>query len=83
MLCAIYRSPKQQQMYLYIEKRDDFSRVPSELLHNFGQPQFAMLLALNKYKKLAIADIEQVRHLLQQQGYYLQLPPPEHPIDRI
>ncbi|OWF92042.1 hypothetical protein B4916_05060 [Yersinia intermedia] len=24
MLCAIYRSPKRDQTYLYIEKKDDF-----------------------------------------------------------
>lgn len=31
MICAIYRSTKRDQTYLYIEKKDDFSRIPEEL----------------------------------------------------
>ena len=39
MICAIYRSTKRDQTYLYIEKKDDFSRIPDELLQSFGEPQ--------------------------------------------
>jgi uncharacterized protein YcgL (UPF0745 family) len=28
MFCVIYRSTKRDQAYLYVEKKDDFSRVP-------------------------------------------------------
>lgn len=76
MLCAIYRSSKKDQTYLYIENKDDFSRVPEELMAAFGSPIFVMLLALGKRKQLAAADIEQVKHLLAEQGFYLQVPPP-------
>lgn len=76
MLCAIYRSSKKDQTYLYIENKDDFSRVPEELMTAFGSPIFVMLLALGKRKQLASADIEQVKHLLTEQGFYLQVPPP-------
>lgn len=76
MLCAIYRSSKKDQTYLYIENKDDFSRVPEELMTAFGPPIFVMLLALGKRKQLASADIEQVKHLLTEQGFYLQVPPP-------
>lgn len=76
MLCAIYRSPKRDQTYLYIEKKDDFSRVLAELLASFGKPQFAMQLALNSRKSLATADIEKVKSALVDQGFYLQVPPP-------
>ncbi|EPM5129348.1 YcgL domain-containing protein, partial [Salmonella enterica subsp. enterica serovar Cerro] len=27
MFCVIYRSSKRDQTYLYVEKKDDFSRV--------------------------------------------------------
>lgn len=76
MLCMIYRSSKRDQTYLYIEKRDDFSAVPDELLKSFGQPQFSMVINLATRTKLAGADIEKVREALSSQGYYLQLPPP-------
>jgi len=76
MFCVIYRSPQRDQTYLYVEKKDDFSRVPEELLRGFGKPQLAMVLPLDRTKKLANADIEKVKLALQEQGYYLQLPPP-------
>ncbi len=61
MICAIYRSPKREQTYLYIEKKDDFSRVPEDLLAQFGTPQFAMLIALDKRDRLANADLARVK----------------------
>lgn len=47
MFCVIYRSSKRDQTYLYVEKKDDFSRVPEELMKGFGQPQLAMILPLD------------------------------------
>ncbi|MDN5681353.1 MAG: YcgL domain-containing protein [Ewingella sp.] len=76
MLCAIYRSTKRDQTYLYVEKKDDFSRVPEELLQGFGPPQFSMSINLGQREKLATADIEKVKQSLLEQGYYLQVPPP-------
>lgn len=76
MFCAIYRSSQRDQTYLYVEKKDDFSRVPEELMKSFGRPQFAMMLPLDGRKTLANADLDQVKMALVEQGYYLQLPPP-------
>ena len=77
MICAVYKSLKKEATYLYVERRDDFSRVPSPLLDIFGRPQFVMLLPLKVDKQLAFVDAEQLRQALQTQGYLLQLPPPE------
>ena len=76
MLCVIYRSPNRDQTYLFIEKKDDFSRVPEELLKSFGKPAFSMLINLANRDKLANADIEKVKQELIDAGYYLQFPPP-------
>ncbi|MFC0321976.1 YcgL domain-containing protein [Gallibacterium melopsittaci] len=76
MLCAIYKSRKKEGMYLYIEKRDNFSAVPEALLNLFGQPQFVMLFNLLGQKKLAQVDNETVLEQIKQQGFYLQMPPP-------
>jgi len=76
MFCVIYRSPKRDQTYLYVEKKDDFSRVPAELLQGFGKPQLAMVLPLDGSKRLANADQGKVKTALSEQGYYLQVPPP-------
>ncbi|WP_338490076.1 YcgL domain-containing protein [Erwinia aphidicola] len=76
MFCVIYRSPQRDQTYLYVEKKDDFSRVPEALLKGFGKPQLAMLLPLDGSKKLVGADIEKVKVALRDEGFYLQMPPP-------
>lgn len=76
MFCAIYRSTLRDDTYLYVEKKDDFSRVPEALMTSFGRPQLAMLLPLDGRKKLANADLEKVKTMLSEQGYYLQMPPP-------
>ncbi|NIY46829.1 YcgL domain-containing protein [Cedecea colo] len=76
MFCVIYRSNKRDQTYLYVEKKDDFSRVPEELMKGFGEPRLAMILPLDGSKKLANADFDKVKQALKDQGYYLQLPPP-------
>ncbi|OBW91382.1 hypothetical protein QV01_07705 [Gallibacterium genomosp. 3] len=76
MLCAIYKSHKKEGMYLYIEKRDNFSNVPEALLNLFGKPQFVMLFNLLGPKKLAQLDNQTVLAQIKQQGFYLQMPPP-------
>ncbi|PKH26890.1 hypothetical protein CIG19_03610 [Enterobacterales bacterium CwR94] len=76
MFCVIYRSSKRDQTYLYVEKKDDFSRVPPELLQGFGKPHYAMMIPLDGSKKLASAELDKLKEALVEQGYYLQLPPP-------
>ena len=68
MLCAIYRSSLRDQTYLYIEKKDDFSRVPEELLKGFGKPVLAMVLSLAGREKLGSADIHKVKQELQEKA---------------
>lgn len=76
MRCAIYRSSKKEGTYLYVESRDDFSRVPEELMRAFGTPTLAMMLDLAQRDALVLADIARVKQALSEQGFYLQVPPP-------
>ena len=76
MLCAIYKSSKKQDTYLYIPGRDDFSKVPEALLKTFGTPVFMMIMPLKKDRKLGQVDIHKLRTELKTKGFYLQLPPP-------
>lgn len=76
MLCAVYRSPKKAFMYLFVKQRDDFSDIPEGLLKKFGTPQLVTIVNLATKDKLAYADLETVKERLNEQGYYLQLPPP-------
>lgn len=77
MLCAIYKSNKKEGMYLYIEKRDHFDPLPEELKSIFGKPSFVMLFNLAGNKTLAHTDNQTVLNHIQEQGFYLQMPPKE------
>lgn len=77
MLCAIYKSPKKDQTYLFIKNRDDFSPVPEALMKTFGTPVLVTIINLATKDKLGMADINKVRGNLDEQGFYLQLPPPQ------
>ncbi|MCF7499753.1 MULTISPECIES: YcgL domain-containing protein [Pseudoalteromonas] len=77
MLTAVYKSKKKADTYLFVEKRDDFTRVPEPLMDTFGQPQYVMIINLASREKLGLADLETVKQALIDQGFYLQLPPPE------
>jgi uncharacterized protein YcgL (UPF0745 family) len=75
MLCAVYKSSKKQETYLYVPGRDDFSKVPETLLKMFGAPKFMMIMPLKKDRELARVDIHKLRLELKTKGFYLQLPP--------
>lgn len=75
VICQIYRSPKEEGMYLYVNKEEGLTRVPNDLLKLFGQPQPAMVLLLTPQKKLARVSVEKVIESLASQGFYLQMPP--------
>ena len=77
MLCAIYKSAKKDQTYLFVKTRDDFSSVPEALMQTFGTPTLVTLTNLATKTKLAFADLAKVKTNLNEQGYYLQLPPPK------
>ena len=75
MLCAIYKSLKKSETYLYVEKRDDFSKIPEPLLETFGNPYFVMLFDLVGEKQLLRFSNEKVLTEITEKGFYLQLPP--------
>jgi uncharacterized protein YcgL (UPF0745 family) len=74
-ICSVYRSPKEEGMYLYVDKKIDLESVPEALLKRFGKPELAMTLVLTSDKKLARADAGRVIEMIEEQGFYLQIPP--------
>jgi uncharacterized protein YcgL (UPF0745 family) len=73
--CWIYRSPRKDEMYLYLPAEDDFSTIPAPLLKGFGTPEKVMQLNLSASQKLAREDVAVVMENLQNQGFHLQMPP--------
>ena len=75
MLCQVFRSPKRDEMYLYVEKSTGLEQVPAPLLHQFGEPESVMMVMLDGQRKLARVDATEVVAAIEEQGYYLQMPP--------
>jgi uncharacterized protein YcgL (UPF0745 family) len=75
VLSQVFRSSRQQEMYLYVEKSRGLDAVPDELLARFGTPIPVMVLLLTPQRRLARADTGTVLASIAQQGFYLQLPP--------
>ncbi len=76
-ICSIYKSPRKNEMYLYVLKGEELSRVPEQLLVAFGPPALAFSMVLTPERSLAREDIHKVLANLDSQGYHLQMPPPE------
>ncbi|SDO28180.1 hypothetical protein SAMN04487957_10540 [Halomonas shengliensis] len=75
LLCQVFRSPRKDEMYLYVDKREGLARVPEPLLVRFGEPQPAMTLLLSPEKRLARAGAAEVMAAIRDKGFYLQMPP--------
>ena len=75
LLCTIFKSVKEEGMYLYVKHSEQLQRVPEALLKKFGTPELVTTLALTPEKKLALADTSRVIEVLDSQGFYLQMPP--------
>ncbi len=75
IVCDVYKSSKKENLYIYVVSDDGLSRVPEELLAQFGNPEKALTFTLTKDRSLAKEDPETVITNLNEQGYHLQLPP--------
>lgn len=75
MLCEIFKSPRKDEMYLYVEKSRGVTEVPEALLERFGKPVSVMTILLSEERTLARADAAQVMAAIEEKGFYLQMPP--------
>jgi uncharacterized protein YcgL (UPF0745 family) len=71
----IYRSSIKEGMYLYLEQGASLEQVPEILRKQFARGELTMSLQLTPEKKLARADASKVMATIQEQGFYLQMPP--------
>lgn len=77
-IVSVFKSPVKDEMYLYVDKRDQLERVPEPLLEMFGRPLHVMDMPLKAERKLArVEDTQKLLDELESKGYYLQMPPPK------
>ncbi|GEN22656.1 YcgL domain-containing protein [Halomonas cupida] len=75
LLCEVFKSPRKEEMYLYVDKRKGLTEVPEALLERFGKPISAMTLILTADKVLARTTGAEVMKVIEEKGFYLQMPP--------
>lgn len=75
-ICKVYRCSKKDEMYLYVDSREELSRVPEALVSQLGNITLVMTMLISTEKKLARADSAKVLAEIEDKGFYLQLPPP-------
>ncbi|OZG73522.1 hypothetical protein BTA51_10930 [Hahella sp. CCB-MM4] len=75
-LVSVYKSPRKDEMYIYVDKKQGVQDLPEALLAHFGKPVHVFDLLLTAEKSLARADAEEVLAKIEEQGFYLQMPPP-------
>ena len=74
MNCFIYRCSRKEDLYIYLAEKDDFSRVPGEIMRGLGLTEFSMELDITRESKLAREDAPTVVRNLEEKGFHLQLP---------
>ncbi len=75
MLAHVYRSARQEEMYLYLRDKDRFDNISAELMQRFGAAVWVMTVDLSTRTRLAREDIAKVRAALASRGFYIQMPP--------
>ncbi|PJE78448.1 Protein YcgL [invertebrate metagenome] len=76
-IVSVYKTLVREGVYLYVDKKDQLSKVPEELLKRFHHTEHVMDILLTSRKKLARADSSSVMDAIDQKGFYLQMPPAE------
>jgi uncharacterized protein len=74
MDCYIYRCSRKPDLYIYLAEKDDFSKVPTNILKSLGSVEFTMELALSPGRKLAREQAIRIMENLTEHGFHLQLP---------
>lgn len=74
---SVFKSPRKDEMYLYVDKREQLARVPEPLLDMFGAPQHVMDLPIRPGRTLARIEVDKLLESVEQKGYFLQMPPPK------
>ena len=73
--CKIYRCTKRDEMYLYVHEDKTTDELPEDLLKLVKNLIHVMDLELSPERKLARVDVMLVMKQLEEQGYFLQMPP--------
>jgi len=75
MKCSIYRGKRKEDHYVYLPEADNFDAIPDPIKRLMGEFVFAMEVELTADSKLANSNPQEVLNKIEEQGFYLQVPP--------
>jgi uncharacterized protein len=70
----VYKSARRADTYVYFGAREDFARLPPELVERLGALTFVLELDLTPERKLARTDARVVLANIAARGFHLQAP---------
>lgn len=76
--CSVFKSSKKKEMYIYVDRKQDLSELPSALLSVFGEPVHVLDMILTPEKTLARVDASKVLESIKENGFFLQMPPSQN-----
>ncbi len=76
MQAYVYKSLRKDETFVYLRTRDDFDLLPDPIRESVGELRFILEVALTPERRLARANVDEVRAHLAGAGYHLQRPPP-------
>ncbi|WP_110654975.1 YcgL domain-containing protein [Salinicola halimionae] len=79
LICEVVKSPRRDEMYLYLDKTQGMAPVPKALREHFGPPIPVMTMLLRSERPLSRVDVVRVMADIREQGFYLQMPPAKDP----
>lgn len=62
-------------MYLYVPFGDELEALPEPLLAQFGELEVVLSLDITPQRRLARVSVADVLKAIEDQGFYLQMPP--------
>ncbi|WP_024850280.1 YcgL domain-containing protein [Hydrogenovibrio kuenenii] len=74
---SAFKSPKKEELYLYVLQETELEELPNELFVMFGEPVHVLDFELTAERKLPRADAKEILKAIEDKGYYMQMPPNE------
>lgn len=77
IMVSTFKSPKKQELFLFIPKEPGLDGLADELLVMFGEPEHVIDFDLTPDKKMPRSNAAEIYEALQTKGYHIQMPPLE------
>jgi len=87
MICAVYKSERKADTYLYVvkqaEQEKELEVVPEAVAQPLGQLTYVMDIDLSTRESLARIDINELKKALDEKGLYIQMPPSQEELAKL